>query len=535
MKRFSLLLVTLVLAALACGQTPAAFTPTARTTPIRRETPVNAGDSVFTIALEYAIPGLADAYAPTGLTYAKPQPIFGLWRDLESEPGVYDWGPLDDLVVEYQNAGFSGIQLLITAESSWASVNPPALLNPGNTFPKDQYLGAYAGFVGRFVERYDGDGLDDAPGLLYPVHHYGIEREFTAYWPSDAADYVRLLELAYPAVHAADPEAEVMIAAILMVDVFDGDPDPEELQHRLTTPQKGIRKSIPEIQTILSACDFYDIIDFHSLGDYVEIPPTAAWLRGQLAEFGCVEKPIWVGDAFSMSALVGYGGRPAWPATSENIDRVVETLRGIADPNAAGYGEAQAWLYGLMAGGLVKKIAVSAGEGLIGINIGNLEDWKTGIPVADAQGVPLVGTSMFMGMMDTKVTSRISGEGLPNYRSPGSPRPAFFALRLVYEKIAGFASVEKMELEDGVWGYRFDRPSGPLWVLWYDDGVLYFPGETPPEIAVEFPFPDPHARITWTPVEIGVETPESGTLDSADGALSLTLGATPVFIEAEPE
>ena len=67
MKRFSLLIVSLLLALLACGRMPAAVTPTAHSTPIRRETPLNGGDSAFTIALEYAIPGLADAYAATGV------------------------------------------------------------------------------------------------------------------------------------------------------------------------------------------------------------------------------------------------------------------------------------------------------------------------------------------------------------------------------------------------------------------------------------------------------------------------------------
>lgn len=142
----------------------------------------------FTIALEYAIPGLAAAYTPTGVTYAKPQPIFGKWGLIQPAPGQYNWGPLNNLVIEYQTAGFIGIQLLITAESPWASVNPPALLNPGNTFPKEEYLDEYAAFVARFVERYDGDATDDAPGLLYPIHHYGIEREFTGFWPGSKLD-----------------------------------------------------------------------------------------------------------------------------------------------------------------------------------------------------------------------------------------------------------------------------------------------------------------------------------------------------------
>lgn len=533
MKRNLLPLVSLILVVLACGQTPGVMTPTPEQPQPTSQLSPDVSSPGFTIALEYAIPGLGEAYTPTGLTYAKPQGIFGLWKFLEPEQGVFNWKPLDDLVIEYQEAGFTGIQLLISAESSWASTSPPSLGNTGNTLPKEEYRDDYVAFVKAFVERYDGDGVDDVPGLLYPVHHYGLEREFTGYWPSDADDYIQLAEMAYPAIHEVDPEAEVMLNAILMVDVFDGNPDQAELERRLSTPQQGIRKSVPEIQKILAACEYYDIIDFHSLGDYVEIIPTTAWLREQLEIHGCDPKPIWVGDAFSMSALVGYGGRPAWPGTEENLDQVIETLKLVANPKAEGHEEAQAWLYGLMAEGLVKKITVSAGEGLMGINIGNLEDWKTNIPAVDAASVQLVGASMFMGMMDTKVTSQQSGEGLPPYRTAtGEPRPAFYALRLANQKITGFDSVEKHDLGEDVWAYLFQGSSGLLWVLWYDTGTLYFPGEVPPEMTIDLAFEHDKARITLTPTDIGQEVPESFEKDTVDGFLEVTLGQTPIFIEA---
>jgi hypothetical protein len=532
MKKHPAALVAVLALTLACAQTPTLLTSIPTKVPPTRTAAPAGEEPSFTIALEYAIPGLAGAYAPAGVTYAKPQPIFGMWGLIERTTGEFDWGPLDNLVIEYQAAGFTGIQLLITAESPWASSDPPALFHAGNTFPKDEYVDDYAAFVGRFVERYDGDGTEDAPGLLYPVHHYGIEREFTGFWPSSAEDYIRLLRIAYPAIHAADPQAKVLLVAILMVDVFDGDPDAAEMQRRLATPQAGIRKSVQEIAAVLAACDAYDILDFHSLGDYTEIPPTAAWLRSELESHGCSAKPLWIGDSFSMSALVGYNSRPAHPGTAANVERVIETLKRVADPAAAGHAEAKAWLYAQMAAGLVKKTAVSAGEGLLGINIGNLEDWKTGVPAADALGVPLTGAAMFMGMMDTRVTRKESGKSLPPYREPGTPRPAFFAVRLVNEKLRGFETVEKADLGSGVWAYRFSLPTGKLWVLWYDDGKLYFPGETPPSATVEIPINAAWALVTRTPSQIGAADPEIQTLDSTNGILPVMLDSTPVFVEA---
>lgn len=537
MRRRPLLgLVVLALAGLACGgpAVPAATpAPTQDSSTLTPDAPP--GEAVpFTIAIEYAIPGVAEAYASTGVSYAKPQPIFGMWGILEPRPGEYNWKPLDDLVVEYQSAGFSGIQLLITAESPWASIDPPAGLNLGSTFPKEEYLDEYAGFVGRFVERYDGDGVDDAPGLLYPVHHYGIEREFTGFWPGSAEEYVRLLRAAYPAAHAADPEAEVLLVAILIADVFDGAPGPAEVQHRLETPQAGMRKSVPEIETILAACDAYDVVDFHSLGDYTEIPPTAAWLREQLAAHGCGEKPLWIGDAFSMSALLAYNARPFTPATRENRDRVIAVLQSVADPASSGHAAARDWLRAELARGLVRKVVVSAAEALRGINIGNLEDWKTGVPAADRLAVHGFGTSMFMGMTDVIVTGKSTGERLPGYRRAGEARPAFYALGAVTERLAGFTSVEKLDLGvDGVWAYRFERPAGPLWVVWYDDGALRFPGEPSPSVSVELGVDATRVIVTHTPILAGETSPPIQAVDTAGGVFRRAVDSTPLFVEVQ--
>ena len=36
----------------------------------------------------------------------------------------------------------------------------------------------FANAFGRYVERYDGDGIDDMPGLATPIHHWEIFEEF---------------------------------------------------------------------------------------------------------------------------------------------------------------------------------------------------------------------------------------------------------------------------------------------------------------------------------------------------------------------
>ncbi len=540
-KRIALPLLAIILATLACG---APTPPTSQST----DTPVTnlpVANPNFAISVEYGILGVAETYAAAGVSYSKLQDAFAIWGNIEPEPGQYQWGPLDALVLEYQQAGFTGLQMDLAAHSPWAVSTPPALGNQGDTFPKEEYLDDYAAYVTAIVERYDHDGVDDMPGLLYPIHDYGVEREFTGFWPGTAEEYVRLLRITYPAIKAADPEANVLLVALLMADVFDGNPSPAEINRRLTVNTDFMRKSVPEIRTILAACDAYDMVDFHSLGNYTEIPLTAAWIRQELQANGCGERPIWIGDAFPMSGLIGFGGfvppTPFAPVTLETRDAVVKLLQAVADPSDPEHAADQAWLYAETAIGLTRKIVVSAGEGLRGINIGNLEDWKTGIPGIDKPVVPMLGASMFMGLTDTTITNERPGGTLPftgqdwsKARRVGDLRPAWYALALVTEKIGQFTSVQKLDLAPGVWAYRFETASGPLWVLWYDDRLLYLPGETPPSVTVSLPFEAASALLTFTPTIIGQTEPETQTLQAASGTLTFDLGATPVFVEEMP-
>ena len=543
-KRFAPILV-LLLAGLACGPSTASSTLPAAPSAAVLPSPVSTGDRPFTISVEYAILGVAEEYAAAGVSYAKLQDVFVIWENIEPEPGEYHWGPLDAIVLEYQQAGFTGLQMDFAALSPWASSQQPSLGNQGDTFPKEEYLDDYVAYLTAVVERYDHDGVDDMPGLIYPIHDYGIEREFTGFWPGSAEEYARMLRLSYPAIKAADSDARVLLVALLMADVFDGNPTPAEIARRLARDTDYMRKTVPDIRTILAACDAYDIVDFHSLANYTEIPLTAAWIRDELQSNGCGDMPIWIGDAFPMSALVGFGGfvppTPFSPVTLETRGEVVDLLKSVADPSSPDYDEARAWLYGEVAIGLVRKIAASAGVGLLGINVGNLEDWKTGTVALDKTAVSMIGASMFMGMTDTRITNRMPGGELPRNgkhwakdRDAGNSRPVYYALRLVNEKISDFTSVQTPDLGEGIWAYQFETPDGPVWVLWYDDGQLHLPGQTPPSIEVQLPFSAAHALITRTPTEIGMSEPEASVVDSAGGTLTIVLDAIPIFIEASP-
>ena len=389
------------------------------------------------------------------------------------------------------------------------------------------------------VERYDGDGVDDMPGLVYPVYQFGLEREFTGFWPGTADDHVRLLRIAYPAIHAADSDAQVLLIAILAADIFNGAPDAAEIERRFQETPKACR-NLSDMQTVLSACDAYDVVDFHSLGDYTEIPVTAAWLREQVQAHGC-DKPLYIGDALSMSCLIGYGDPfeivpplTFAPATDAARDSVIAVLQSVADPAKPDHDTATAWLQAEMARGLVKKIVVAAGEGIEGINLGNLEDW-TLVNALDANAalVRSTGAAAFMGMMDTTLTARYAGLPLngsyaatSKVRNPGDARAAFYALQLALDKIARLTTATKLDLGTDVWVYRFETPTGSVWVVWYDDGALYLPGDPAPAKSVSLTVNSARIQVTTTPAT--ADTPDAVEMDG--GTVSLTVDSTPKLL-----
>lgn len=525
--RPTMLAAALLAISLACGApAPAASPGSSTVTPILLPSPPASPSGRMILGIEYAPAELAEFFAGSGAASAKPYPSVGDWQNVQSGPDAsYDWDGLDRFVLAYQQAGFEHLTLMITARTLWAAIEPLRLGDPGDVFPRPEFEDDYSAYVQAFVERYDDDGLDDMPGLLYPVNLFGFEPEYSSYWPGRAETYIRLLELARPAVRAANPDAQMMAAGLLMTDVFDGYPTPAEIEERLLGPDPRIwHKSPADVALLLDHPELFDVIDVHSLGDYTEVPPTISWLRAEMAQRG-YDRPIWIGDAFGGAGLNGWGpaacplrpnsGWLAHPATEADRCRVADALAALADSSRPDHEEAIAWVRGETAAGIVRKVVVAAGEGVAGINIGNVEDWE---PLMLTLGG--AGTSPWQGMIDRNLLTR---EFL-------GYRPAYYALAQVAAIIRGYVSVERVETADErVYIYRFLlEDARTVIVAWADTG-LYLPGEPIATRLVRVPWgTDAPTRLEWT-VTSGAEAVVE-TASPENGDLAIELGQIPVFI-----
>ena len=498
------------------------------------------GWPAFAFGVEYMEPGLAPALAGTGVQWAKTRLESFEWG--ASEPvapastgaHAYDWTCTDQTVREYQQAGFTQIQSYLSPKSPWGSTagNDP--------MPTPAAMEDYRAWVGALIERYDHDGVADMPGLLAPVRYWVIGGEWTGFWGSgDVVDYLALLQVSGEAARAAYPDVRVGTIPFFLYDVFHGnEPTQAQINARLANPNPVGRNSAAGVLAILDRPDLFDYVNIHSLGDYTEIPQTLRWFREQMAQRG-YDKPIWFDDAFPMSMLANISWPIIYPLMSE-VQRlpVLNALRAVADFSHVDYARNRTWIEGLVAKGTVQKVVTALGEGAIGIQIGNTEDWMhdNAVPTRTLQ-VNLIGAAAMMGMLDVA-----HGDGSnPNYahcvvRTPGGTRPAWTNLQMLAARIGDgrFDAIQRLPLAGGARGYLFARGTAWWIAVWYEDDVLQMPGEVEMAVPVTVPLPVDVAGVRATTAVTVGSTPMTQVLAASGAEVTLPLTSVPVFLEAAP-
>lgn len=123
------------------------------------------------------------------------------WSRIEPEQGTFVWDDYDWIIEQYERVGVQLLPILCYA-SAWSDDKSPV---------SDDEQARYARFVHEVVKRYKGR-----------VRAYEIwnEPNITPFWvpTPNAADYVRLLKLAYAEAKRADPEVVIVGGVIAGID-----------------------------------------------------------------------------------------------------------------------------------------------------------------------------------------------------------------------------------------------------------------------------------------------------------------------------
>lgn len=250
--------------------------------------------------------------ASIGIFWARPHPGEAIWNEVEKTPGNYEWKRLDDLIQAMHSLSIHPL-ITIWPYADWdqglCHSDLPATPDPfGGVLPKRKGIpcdwGSYQEFLSALVERYDGDGKEDMPGLLFPVNYFEVGNEpemqegNNTFFQGTPEEYALLLQKSAEAIRQASSEAEILHAGIASDASFS-----EEFWNGVFS-QEGIG-------------DSFDIANIHDLARSED--GNVGFMKSLLQENNIPDKPVWVTEFI---LLGGPGGNRAQVDVSELEERI---------------------------------------------------------------------------------------------------------------------------------------------------------------------------------------------------------------------
>ena len=123
---------------------------------------------------------------------------------------IYDWSDADSVLGSYPE-GFNVVENIL-AFPAQRDERGERLEN--FSFPNKEAEKDYIRFVQRGVERYDGDGKDDMPGLKNPIKYWQVENEPDLKAKKDWDGYANLLKITYEGVKSVCADCRVLIGGM---------------------------------------------------------------------------------------------------------------------------------------------------------------------------------------------------------------------------------------------------------------------------------------------------------------------------------
>ena len=239
----------------------------------------------------------------TGTTWIRLPVEWSTVEPTNRTPATYNWGAVNN-AMRAASEGFS-IIATIAGNPSWAATYPSGRIDLVS-------INEFAEFMGALVERYDGDGYNDAPGSPVVIY-WELYNEPDAgnipgdvRWGNYGADYADVLEVAYDALKDANPNAQLVFGGIAY-DWFEEDGGPF-VSHFLGD--------------VLShgGCPYFDVMNFHAYPAYAGLwapygpglLQKAQAIRSLVLAQCQVDKPLVVTETGWHS-----NATPGWPDTTE--------------------------------------------------------------------------------------------------------------------------------------------------------------------------------------------------------------------------
>lgn len=152
--------------------------------------------------------------------WVRPHPGPFIWGRIETSPGKYKWKQ-SDKVVETSQQRNQTILATVWPYADWEqeSCGRKKVRSPfGRRFPshlsKPCSMEAYLEFVKKLLDRYDGNGQNDMPGLLKPIRYWEImnEPEFDMFFSGSQNDFVDIFIASSRLIRSLQSDAVIVLA-----------------------------------------------------------------------------------------------------------------------------------------------------------------------------------------------------------------------------------------------------------------------------------------------------------------------------------
>ncbi|CAK8724044.1 Glycosyl hydrolase catalytic core [Candidatus Electrothrix aarhusensis] len=303
-------------------------------------------------------------------------------------------------------------------DSQYSRYDQYALTNR-SFLPRDK--NAYKKFVRALVERYDGDGISDMPGLHAPIKYWQVDNEP----PHGLNDYAAFLQMTYKAIKQADPEAKVLIGGV---------PGFPPVSRYIDNFKRSYLPILDDLSKFEGSC--FDVFDFHwygnATGDYLGMKEAYTYIQDTLKK-----RKLMPLDGFWITEMGTYSGDPVPKRILSPVDFPFQTEK-------------------QQAADLVKRnvYALSLGIKKIFMAFGMTEGFKhTG------------GYFDFTGLIY---------DGRYDYdQGKGVKKLAYYTYKKMTETLEGsdWESIKTVQQKDDIHIYRLNKNGKAIWIAWNDSSV----------------------------------------------------------------
>ena len=410
--------------------------------------------------------------------WSKVQPTRG-----HVDNGLYDWFLFDTL----HGRAPSGVNTLGTI-----SVGKERTKNNTWEFMNKDVEEKYLEFVKNVVDRYDGDGIHDMPGLKNPIKYWQIENEPAVYYEPrfDWKGFSYLVEITYKAIKEKDPEAKIALGGLAGGNAVNNYDDP--FYPLFLKQLKDFY--FPLIKNLSDKKIYLDIFDIHYYSGNLRWPSNK-WddnckgmkdiyhiMRQHLDENGYQNTEIWMTETATMEKINGEKAQAA-----SLVKRYVYPLS---------FGVKKIFWWNMVEGEFPLEVDKAANHfGLIYDGIGNDD----------------------------------SGYGVKKL--------SYYTYKKMVELLEGsdWNTIETIQEKGGISIYKFIKRGKSIWVAWNDY-------KEPRRVAIALEKGIKYVKITDSVPKytLGKHIANYATafntktaLVSKEGLLTLILGECPVFVEEE--